>query len=411
MLFRFPSIKLNFYFIAFLLIATSCLFTPAVGAGELTVGQQAQQEQVPALVTTASLATAPPTPPPTKEEVLLAAAQMELPDVEFLAIDDKVKALLDQHVRPARDKARRAEKLHDFLFTEEGLDIQYDADFTRTAQETFDLRSGNCVSHAALYIASARYLHMKARFQNVEVPRSWEKEDDFYIVPGHVNAAIKLPFGRRAVAEFISTYYYDFNKAHYKEEIIPDRRALADYYNNLGMEAMRGRDYAKSIAYLNKSIELVSRNDAVWSNLGVVYKFIGAHDLAEDAYSKALDINKHNISTIKNLYILYHQTGRATEAQQFAKRVERDNRKNPYFLARMAETDIELGKYDSAISNITRAIKIDPEEETFYVTLATIHAATGNINGSIEAMKKAAEFAKNVVNDYPKKLEMLQALK
>lgn len=402
MLFCFPSVKPN-HFVAFLLITASGLFAPGIGAGELTAGAP---EQTPKLVANATV-----TPAPNKEEVLLAVARMELPDVEFLEISDEIKALLDEHVRPARDKARRAEKLHDFLFTAEGLNIKYDSEFTRTAQETFDQRSGNCVSHAALYIASARHLNMEARFQSVDVPRSWEKEDDFFIVPGHVNAVIKLPFGRRAVAEFISTYYYYFDKARYKEEVISDRRALADYYNNLGMEAMRDRDYPRSIAYLNKSIDLVSRNDAVWSNLGVVYKFIGAYDLAENAYNKSMGINKRNISTIKNLYILYHETGRASDARQFAKRVERDNRKNPYFLARMAETDIQLGEYDSALSNIARAIKIDPEEETFYVILAKIHAATGNINGSIEAMHKAAEFAKNMVNDYPRKMEMLQALK
>lgn len=401
MLFCFSFVKPNLRFVASLLIiANGIFFTPGIGAGELTAEQQEKITSNATITTTAE-----------KESVLLAAARMELPDVDLLEINDKVKALLDEYVLPVKGRARRAEKLHDFLFTAEGLNVKYDADFTRTAQETFDQRAGNCVSHAALYIASARHLNMKARFQRVDVPRSWEKTDDFFIVPGHVNAVIQLSFGRRAVAEFISTYYYDFDKKHYKEEVIPDKHALADYYNNLGMEAMRDRDYPKSIAYLNKSIELTSRNDSVWSNLGVVYKFIGAYELAEDAYSKSLGINKRNISTIKNLYILYHETGRASDAQQFAKRVERDNRKNPYFLNRMAETDIQLGEYDNALSNIKRAIKIDPEEEIFYVTLAKIHAATGNINGSIEAMNKAAEFAKNVVNDYPRKMEMLQALK
>lgn len=393
---RFPSVKSRLCFIIFLFPAAIGFFSPGTGAGELTVDKPVVQQQMVK---------------PSREEILLAASQMELPDVELLEINDEVKKLLDQHVRPTRDKARRAEKLHDFLFTEAGLNIQYNSDHTRTAQETFDLRTGNCISHAALYIASSRHVGMKARFQSVDVPRSWEKEDDFFIVPGHVNAVIRLPFGKRAIAEFISTYYYYFDEDKFKEEVISDERALADFYNNLGMEAMRDRDYAKSIAYLNKSLDLEDHNDAVWSNLGVVYKFIGAYDLAEQAYLKALRINKRNISTIKNLYILYHETGRRDDAQQFAKKVERDNRKNPYFLARMAETDMKLGDYDSALSNINRSIKIDPEEETFYVTLAQIYLEKGDIDRSIEAMNKAAEFSKNVVNDYPRKLEMLQALK
>ena len=348
------------------------------------------------------------TPAPDKDSILKQAALTEIDEIEILKIPDPLKKMLDEQIRPIKGKPRRAERLHDFLFKPIGLNIQYDSRFTRSAEATYQTGSGNCISHAALFIASARYLNMHARFQKIEVPRTWEKYDDFFVVPGHINAVINLPF-KKITAEFINTYYYVDEKRH-KPEILSDKEALAEFYNNLGMEALQEKEYARSIAYLNKALELTQHNDAVWSNLGVVYKLINANNLAEQAYVNAVDIDQSNISAVKNLYIFYHETAQAEKAEQFSKRVQRYNKKNPYFLARLAETDILLGNYESALNHINKAIKIQPQIEEFYVSLAKIHYKLGQFEKSAAALTKAAEYSKNSSNNYQKKLEFLEAL-
>ena len=63
--------------------------------------------------------------------------QLDL-DVDVLAINDEVKALLDTYVKPVRGQVDRVEALHMLLFHDDFLGIDYDSTNTKTAQETFD---------------------------------------------------------------------------------------------------------------------------------------------------------------------------------------------------------------------------------------------------------------------------------
>ncbi|SMF36573.1 Tfp pilus assembly protein PilF [Alteromonadaceae bacterium Bs31] len=350
-------------------------------------------------------------PTPLPQSFLDLSTLPHVPDIDILSINDEIKSVLDRSISHIKDKRHRAVELHRLLFKPMFLGIVYDYESTLTAQETFDQGKGNCLSHAALYVAAARYVGLNAKFQVVEVPREWLDKDQFYVVPGHINVSVKVP-GNKITVEFADAFAARVSQ-HFKSTEVSDKKAFAEYYNNLAMLQMEKGDYASAIAYMRKSIDINKRIGSVWSNLGVAYKITGHLDLAEQAYLNGLKHDKRNLSIINNTYILYRQTGRHEAAAKFARKVERYSKHNPYYLEKLAVADMSLGDYKSAIALLRKAAKIKPMEAKFHIELAYAYHQLGDYENSIKSATKAQQ---NATSDgesegYQAKLKLLREMR
>lgn len=314
--------------------------------------------------------------------------QKEINDADIMAISDELKAILDLNVRPIKRIEEKSTRLHEILFSENFYNIRYSFADTRVAQDVMDAKTGNCISLASLFVASARYVGLDAYFQAVEIEQTWEKRDSHYVVPGHVNVRIAHP-SKTIIVEFISTYFLN-TISQKKARKISDERIFAEFYNNLGMEAFADGNLARAETLLTKAVTKDKRVDFIWSNLGVVYKHANKFDLAEKAYLKAQKLNKRNPSIANNLYVLYRETDQHKKADTLAKRVIKYNRKNPYYLAKLAQTDMATHKYDNAVEHLLKAIKLKPEEEEFYVELSKSYFHKGDLEATRKALVGAA---------------------
>lgn len=331
-------------------------------------------------------------------------------DVDLLAIDSEITALLDKRIRPIRSKAEKTIALHDLLFGEDELNIRYDFKATHSAQQTFDRRSGNCISHAALYVAAARYLGLNAWFQSVGVPPTWEKQNNFYVVPGHLNVVVNLPGFKRATVEFVATSFYSPRKV--KLEKISDIQVLSEFYNNLGADALEQNEFVLAQTYFEKALQIWDHSVAAWSNLGVSQRLRGNADAAEQAYKKGLSIDKRNMTLLNNLYALYRYTGETHKADEFYDQVERYSKKNPYNLLKLSNIDLDNGNYSSAIRALKKAIKIKNNEPDFHHALAKVYYKSGDFKEVIAELKKAESLADSLQekNRFQHKLDMLANL-
>ncbi len=327
-------------------------------------------------------------------------------DVNLLALSRNIKELLDDKISVIANKPKRVRALHQLLFGENQVNIRYESATTKTAQETFDTKSGNCLSHAALYVAAARHVNLKAHFQSVTVPRSWEKEKDYYIVPGHINVRVQLPKNKAAIVEFGSTFPENKKKA---SKILTNSQVVAEYYSNKGSEMLQIEDHLSAIAYYTKSIETNSNISFVWSNLGVAYKRIGDYQTAERAYLKSIKITNKNLSAINNLYILYQQTHQIRKAKKLEKLIKKINRKNPYYLLTIAEKYFSDGNYTQAISHIKKAIRIKPNEPDFHHFLGLSYFKTNKLDQSVKEIEQARQLSDNQADKdrYQEKREYL----
>ena len=325
---------------------------------------------------------------------------------DILYLSDEIKKQLDDKVGFFRRKEKRAVELHRYLFTDHGLNIQYSSDTTKTAVETFEAGYGNCVSLANLYVASARYLGLNAKYQKVKVPRDWEVADDFYIIPGHMNVRVKLNSKSDAVVELVSTYL----SMKLDDELIKDQQAFAEYYSNVGVESLTEKKFTKAIAYLEKSTQVYPKLAFAWSNLGVAYKLVGEYDKAEQAYLKAIELDKRDLSAIKNLYGLYSTLNQTEKLEKLAERVEKYRSKNPYVIAQNADLLFHKGYYKRAISLYKKAIKKKNNESKFYRSLARAYFKLGRYDKAEKAQLLAVEHAANLDDEraYKRKLELIK---
>ncbi|WP_075185515.1 tetratricopeptide repeat protein [Teredinibacter haidensis] len=329
--------------------------------------------------------TAVPSPIPNQSLDLSTLPKIE--DVDLLAIDDEIKQILDLEIRPIHSKSEKARQLHRLLFHPMYLGITYNYGKTLTAQQAYNAGTGNCLSHASLYLAAARYVGLNAQFQIVDVPRDWLDRKDFYVVPGHINVKVSIP-NNTVIVEFADAYSAIRTKL-LKSERISEHQALAEYYNNIGMEYMEKKDYATAIAYMHKSTKTYRKVGSVWSNLGVAYKISGHLKLAQDAYEKGLKYDKRNPSIINNIYILYQQTGQMAKAEKLAKKVEGYSKTNPYYLEKLAGSDMSMGNYKHAVRLLRKAVHIKEDEPKFYLAMAFAYHQLGEYEKSISSVTLA----------------------
>ncbi len=331
-----------------------------------------------------------------------------VPDYDILSLSDEIKTLLDTEVAYLKSKKQRFDRLHELFYKPHYLNLVYSPHGTYSASETFRKGKGNCVSHANLFVAAARYLNLNAYYQTVEVPLEWRPRAGFYELPGHINVVVKL--GRlTATVEFDSTIFADYDISSLKSEVISDTQAKAEFYNNLGVEELANGDFQKSVAYFDKAIETDKKLDISWSNMGVAYKHLKEYEKAEQAYLKALDLDPENKSAMKNLYVLYTDLGKKTLSAQYKKRVERYARKNPYYLEKLANRELSLKNYSEAQSLFKKAIRIYDLEPSFYHGLAVSFYHQNDIEGAKKALTKAQELSSDESKKarYSRKLKVL----
>jgi Flp pilus assembly protein TadD len=83
------------------------------------------------------------------------------------------------------------------------------------------------------------------------------------------------------------------------------------------------------------------------------------------------------------------------EAARISARVERIQRKNPYYVQYLAELAIVEQRYSDAISLARKAIRMDPDEYRFYYTLAQSHYQAGHLELAQTNLDKARAMAPN----------------
>ena len=113
-------------------------------------------------------------------------------DVGMLTLNGDLQALIDTRIKSGWGANYKIQELRELLFNEDELNIRYDTGFTKTAQQTFDSRSGNCLSLTSLFIAAARHTGLDAHFEVVSVHPSWDYQSKTMIRYENVIATGRL---------------------------------------------------------------------------------------------------------------------------------------------------------------------------------------------------------------------------
>ncbi len=360
-------------------------------------------------------ATVPPTPAAQAitMDMLLEARPLvgervatSLPDTDILALDPQMLVFLDRFVDAKQSDYTKLRQLVYAIMDEGSFGLEYD-DQTRTAAETFNLQRGNCLSFTNMFVAMARQLGIDAHYQEVDIPPDWTVQGGAFVLNRHVNVLVDL--GNPGKGKRVVDFNIDDFRTSYDRREIYDRRAVAHYYNNMGVERMLAGETVEALLYFRKAIENDHRFSPPWGNLGTLYRRNGHLAYAEVAYLQALDANPGDFVAMSNLAALYGQQGDAERAAGYRRRVDNHRMRNPFYRYRLAREAFRAEDYDTSIEHLEYSVRKKRNEDTFYFLMGMSYLKKGNESTARHWLEKAAQLAEDddLQRNYDSKLEKL----
>lgn len=172
--------------------------------------------------------------------------------------------------------------------------------------------------------------------------------------------------------------------------------AIIHYFN--GIAHLNKKDYTDAVKSLNRAIDLQPEDNTLilgdmYSSLGDAYNFLKEFERSDNAYEKALSLNKDNASVLNNYsYYLSLRNERLKDAEKMSKRSLELRPDEPTFLDTYGWILYKQGKYPEAKEYIEKAIKANPAGDgTLFEHLGDIWYKLHDIDKAVENWKRAKE--------------------
>jgi len=348
-----------------------------------------------------------------------------VPDVDILALSEDMKRILDGSVTGIKNQWDRLIALMELLNKNIRFNITEDSYSTKTAIETYESKSGNCLSYSNLLVSMARYTGFKTRFEEIPSSPTWIREGEMILFTRHIGASIDIDTpgkyyefnimsnsGDRKIifetsnklqylfAPILSSNFLQYTLNSISTRPISDSRAFAQYYNNLGSKYLSEGNSPDAFRYYIKAIRIDPELSFVWSNLGIVYRWNNQPEAAEQAFLKALYVNRNrdrlaSMSIMNNLAILYKIQVRTEEAGLYEEKVRSYRNRNPYYHYSLGAIAFDDGRYSESVEHFKDAIKKGPNDNQFYYALALAYYRLGEMEKAKRNMDKAISRVKD----------------
>jgi tetratricopeptide (TPR) repeat protein len=345
-----------------------------------------------------------------------------VPDIDILALSEEIKTMLDESIVGTGNPKQRLQALMDLINENVKLDAAEDKYGTKTATETFEEGSGNCLSFSNMFVAMARYCGLDSGFQEIPTPPNWVKDGEVLLFTRHIGAMVDVYepgqlfiniegsfTGEKMVVETRDQTQYLFApllplSARYSRvpssRSITDKRAFALFYNNIGSQYLTEGNTLDAFRYFVKALKLDPEVSFIWSNLAVAYGRNNQEEAAEKAFLQSLSINQGKdeltgMSIMSNLARHYTRQGNIEEAAVYEEKVRSYRDMNPYYHYSMGEIDFYEESYEHSIGHYNEAIKRKSDEPQFHYALALAYLKLGKIERAEKSMEKAISYSKD----------------
>jgi tetratricopeptide (TPR) repeat protein len=313
----------------------------------------------------------------------------ELRPRDILATTAEMREFAVLHTTGNNYSRTRLMSLHWAVKSKGMLGMHYDPFAEGTARQAFERGSANCLSYAHMFIALAREVGLDARYQWMEVRPEWHRMGERVMVRLHVNVLVRMRDG--------SEYTVDIDPLNRTQVAgtrrMSDAEGLALYYNNIAMNALGDERPVDAWRYLVRGLETAPGLSPLWVNLGAIYRYSGQYLAAEQAYFRALDLDKRDRSAINNLVVLYEIQDRIDERDYWLDQLRHYRDQNPYFHANLGDKAMEDGRWDDAYAHYARARSLYPDDGELVYSLGLAEYRRGNQAEAERLILKAIEKA------------------
>lgn len=333
-----------------------------------------------------------------------------MPAETLFRLDDAMQAHVDRLLRaPHRGELARldlpspAHRLVRSLAEGGQMRLDYDASRTRTAQEAFHDRAGNCLSLVILTAAFADALGLEVRFQSVPVTEAWERQGDLHFYIGHINLAIAtrpMPVGS-AGGPWREWLVVDFlpgaDLRRQRHEPIERHRVVAMFMNNRAAELLAQGRLDAAYAWAREALKQDAAFGGAANTLGVVYLRRGEPVWAERALRHALSVAGADAvagaHAWGNLALALQRQGRDDEARQALAQWQRLQPVAPFEDLLRAQQAMRDGDWDQARRLVQRELTRMPDQHELHFWLAVALSNLGQDLDAARHLERAIEQA------------------
>jgi tetratricopeptide (TPR) repeat protein len=351
-----------------------------------------------------------------------ASEEYAVPDIDILALSEEIKAMLDESIVKIVNPEQRLQALVDLIAENVKLDAAEDKYGTKTATETFEEGSGNCLSFSNMFVSMARYSGLDSGFQEIPAPPNWVKDGEVLLFTRHIGAMVDVFEPGQVVVNIEGSFAGDRIVVETRDQtqylfapLLPlsvryprvpstrsmtDKRAFAFFYNNIGSQYLTEGKTLDAFRYSVKALKLDPEVSFIWSNLAVAYGRNNQEEAAEKAFLQALSINQGKdkltaMSIMSNLARYYTMRGSIEEAAVYQKKVRSYRNMNPYYHYSMGEIAFYEESYEHSIGHYNEAIKRKSDEPQFHYALALAYFRLGKIEKAEESIEKAISYSRD----------------
>lgn len=338
---------------------------------------------------------------------------------QALALSPAMRRFADTEMASEiRFKGQR-DGLIDALYTRGRLQLDYDAETTRTAAEAFEAKRGNCMSLVLMTAAFSRHLGMPVRFNSVYVEENWTRASNIFFVAGHVNISLGRQVSRQVRTVFgdPELLTIDFLPPEQvrgaRSHAIDESTVLAMFFNNKAAEALTAGQVDDAYWWAREAIRTDSRWLSAYNTLAVLYRRKGLFDRAEATLRLVLEREPLNVQALSNLTLVLGDTGRREEAQAVSSQLAQVQPVAPYKFFDEGVAAMRAGDYAVARQLFRKELARAAYVPEFHFWLGLANYGLGDVAGARGEIAKALENSATVKDRemYGAKLAWLNELR
>lgn len=329
------------------------------------------------------------------DDLFAAPSERIVADDVFAVNPDMLRYL--RHDMAQELKAKGAKQgLFDALKREGRLQLAYDTEITRNAAQTFEARSGNCLSLVIMTSALAKQLGLTVEYQEVFADETWSRSGNTYFSIGHVNLTLeKRELGWRWRYDTRQIMTIDFlpppDTAGYRTRAIDEKTIIAMYMNNRAAETMAQHRLDDAYWWAREAVRQDPGFASAFNTLGAIYQRHGNLAAAHDALREALSRDPRNTSVMYNLAGVLTELGRTEEAQRLAAVLARMEPYPPYHFFELGMAAMRRNDFAAARSWFAKEVARDPGNHEFHYWLGTADWRLGNITQALRHLRTALD--------------------
>ena len=316
---------------------------------------------------------------------------------EAFALSPEMKRFAENEMHfEVRQKGLR-HGLIDALYTKGRLQLDYDAEATRTAAQAFADRRGNCMSLVLMTSAFARHLGIPVRFNSVYLDENWSRANGVFFVAGHVNISLgrAMQSPQNVVLGDPELLTIDFLPPQQLRTIhsrpIDESTVLAMFLNNRAAEALLEGRVDDAYWWAREAIHTDARWLAAYNTLAVLYRRKGLYDRAESTLRLVLDREPLNTQAMSNLVLVLSDLGRRKEAQAYADQLAQIQPVPPYKYFDEGVEAMRQGDYAAARQLFRKEIARAAYVPEFHFWLGLANYGLGDVSAAKGEIAKALE--------------------